>query len=108
MLEALTLSEARYQGLVENLPDSTVHLFDHDLRLLLVEGGRLRAPRLRARGDRGPAARARSSRPRRSRGSRPHYRAALAGETRSFDFDAPDGTATTGCRSRRCATRPAA
>ena len=43
MVEALTLSEARYKGLIAHLPDSTVHLFDHDLRLLLSEGDRMRA-----------------------------------------------------------------
>jgi PAS domain S-box-containing protein len=41
MIEALTISEARYKGLIAHLPDSTVHLFDHDLRLLLSEGDRM-------------------------------------------------------------------
>ena len=43
MIEALTLSEARYRGLISGLPDSTVHLFDHDLRMLVSEGDRMRA-----------------------------------------------------------------
>ena len=96
MLEALTFSEARYKGLIAHLPDSTVHLFDHDLRLLLSEGERMRAHGFDPAALEGrlleevlpPEGFARLA---------PEYRAALAGEPRTFDLDAPDllgGTAT--------------
>jgi PAS domain S-box-containing protein len=93
MIEALTLSEARYKGLVAHLPDSTIHLFDHDLRLLLSEGERMRAHGYDPQALEGrllreavpPAVYAKLA---------PEYEAALAGETRSFDLDAHDGTAT--------------
>jgi PAS domain S-box-containing protein len=93
MLEALTLSEARYKGLIAHLPDSTVHLFDHDLRLVLSEGDRLRAHDYEPRDLEGhllqeivpPGVYARLA---------PEYRAALSGESRSFDLDSSDGTAT--------------
>ena len=41
--------QARYKALLAHLPDSAIILFDHDLRLLLVEGERLRGARLRSR-----------------------------------------------------------
>jgi PAS domain S-box-containing protein len=93
MIEALTLSEARYKGLVAHLPDSTIHLFDHDLRLLLSEGERMRVHGYDPQELEGrllqdavpPAMFERLA---------PEYRAALAGETRSFDLDSQDGTAT--------------
>jgi len=93
MIEALTLSEARYKGLIAHLPDSTVHLFDPDLRLVLSEGDRMRAHGYDPQEMEGkllqdvvPAdAFARL---------RPEYEGALAGETRSFDFDTLDGSAT--------------
>ena len=93
MIEALTISEARYKGLIAHLPDSAVLLFDHDLRLLLCEGDQLRAhgcdPQAlenRLLGEVvGPESYERLA---------PEYRAALAGETRSFDLEASDGTAT--------------
>jgi len=93
MIEALTLSEARYKGLIAGLPDSTVHLFDHDLRLLLSEGERMRLhgydPHVlegRLLADVVPATAFAKL--------EPEYRGALAGEMRSFDLDALDGTAT--------------
>jgi PAS domain S-box-containing protein len=84
MTEALTLSEARYRALVENLPDTVITLFDEDLRMLVVEGSgldRLARTPGELEGRRlsevlGPSHMARIE---------PHYRAALAGETRSFD-----------------------
>jgi len=93
MIEALTISEARYKGLIAHLPDSTVHLFDHDLRLLLSEGDRMRDHGYDPQMLEGrlleevvpPTAYARLA---------PEYRAALAGETRSFDLDTLDGKAT--------------
>jgi PAS domain S-box-containing protein len=36
--DALRLSEARYRALVTNLPDTSVFLYDHDLRYVLVDG----------------------------------------------------------------------
>jgi len=92
-VEALTLSEARYKGLISSLPDSTIHLFDHELRLLLSEGGRMRSHGYEPAELEGkllaevvpPAAYERLA---------GEYRAALAGETRSFDMDAADGSAT--------------
>ena len=93
MIEALTISEARYKGLIAHLPDSTIHLFDHDLRLLLSEGDRMRDHGYEPQMLEGklledvvpPAAYARLA---------PEYRAALAGETRSFDLDTSDGQST--------------
>jgi PAS domain S-box-containing protein len=86
MLEALTLSEARYRALVENLPDTVIALFDGDLRLLVVEGGGLeRLGRIPAEvegrllseilGRDGMAE------------VEVGYRGALLGEGRSFDFE---------------------
>src|SRR5215218_2717394 len=40
MVEALTFSQARYKTLLAHMPDSAIVLFDHDLRLQLVEGER--------------------------------------------------------------------
>jgi PAS domain S-box-containing protein len=93
MIEALTLSEARYKGLIAHLPDSTVNLFDHDLRLVLSEGERMRDHGYDPQEIEGkllqdivpPEAFERLA---------PEYRAALAGETRSFDLDTVDGRAT--------------
>jgi PAS domain S-box-containing protein len=93
MLEALTISEARHKALIAHLPDSTVHLFDHDMRLLLSEGDRMRAHGYDPQELEGrllqevvpPEAFERLE---------PEYRAALAGESRSFDLDSLDGTAT--------------
>ena len=39
--EVLRLSEARYRTLVTNLPGTSVFLFDHDLRYVLVDGSAL-------------------------------------------------------------------
>ncbi len=39
--EALRHSEARYRALVTNLPDTSVFLYDHDLRYVLVDGASL-------------------------------------------------------------------
>jgi PAS domain S-box-containing protein len=93
MIEALTISEARYKGLIAHLPDSTIHLFDDELRLLLSEGERMLAHGYDPQALEGqlledavpPAVYERLA---------PEYRAALAGETRSFDLDTHDGTAT--------------
>jgi PAS domain S-box-containing protein len=41
--EALRESEARYRALVENLPDASAFLFDHDLRYLLADGTNFKA-----------------------------------------------------------------
>jgi PAS domain S-box-containing protein len=93
MLEALTLSEARYKGLIAHLPDSTVHLFDHELRLVFSEGAPLRAHGYdpddlegRLLDEIVP--------PQIFERLAPEYRAALAGESRSFDLDSDDGKAT--------------
>jgi PAS domain S-box-containing protein len=93
MIEALTLSEARYKGLIAHLPDSTIHLFDHDLRLLVSEGEKLREHGFDPQALEGqllqdvipPEGYERLA---------PEYRAALAGETRSFDLDTLDPVAT--------------
>jgi PAS domain S-box-containing protein len=93
MIEALTISEARYKALIAHLPDSTIHLFDHELRLLLSEGERMRAHGYDPQMLEGqllqdavpPAVYERLG---------PEYRAALEGETRSFDLDTLDGSAT--------------
>jgi PAS domain S-box-containing protein len=93
MLEALTLSEARYKGLIAHLPDSTVHLFDHDLRLVLSEGELLREHGFDPQALEGQLLQDAVS-PAGFERLAPEYRAALAGETRSFDLDAENGSAT--------------
>jgi PAS domain S-box-containing protein len=93
MIEALTLSEARYKGLVAHLPDSTIHLFDHDMRLLLSEGERMRAHGYDPHELEGKLLRDAVPAPVYER-LMPEYQAALDGETRSFDLDSHDGTAT--------------
>jgi len=40
-VDALRLSEARYRALATNLPDTSVFLYDHDLRYVLVDGSSL-------------------------------------------------------------------
>jgi PAS domain S-box-containing protein len=40
-VDALRLSEARYRALTTNLPDTSVFLYDHDLRYVLVDGSSL-------------------------------------------------------------------
>jgi len=40
-VDELRLSEARYRALATNLPDTSVFLFDHELRYLLVDGSSL-------------------------------------------------------------------
>jgi PAS domain S-box-containing protein len=40
-VDALRLSEARYRALATNLPDTSVFLYDHALRYVLVDGGTL-------------------------------------------------------------------
>ena len=37
-VDALRISEARYRALATNLPDTSVFLYDHDLRYVLVDG----------------------------------------------------------------------
>jgi PAS domain S-box-containing protein len=93
MIEALTISEARYKGLIAHLPDSTIHLFDHDLRLLLSEGDRMRAHGYEPHALEGQLLQDAVPPPVYERLA-PEYRAALAGETRSFDLDTYDGAAT--------------
>jgi len=90
---ALRLSEARYKGLIEHLPDSTVHLFDGELRLLFCEGERLRSHGYEPRELEGKLLREVLPAGAFVR-LEPAYRAALAGETRSFDLDSTDGSAT--------------
>jgi PAS domain S-box-containing protein len=93
MLEALTLSEARYKGLIAHLPDSTIHLFDHDLRLLLSEGEPMRAHGYDPQELEGRLLHEIVPQQLYDRLA-PEYRAALAGESRSFDLDSSDGTGT--------------
>lgn len=42
-VDALRLSEARYRALATHLPDTSVFLYDHDLRYVLVDGSSLAA-----------------------------------------------------------------
>ncbi|HWT22781.1 MAG TPA: PAS domain S-box protein, partial [Solirubrobacteraceae bacterium] len=91
IIEALTFSQTRYKTLLAHMPDSSIILFDDDLRLLLVEGDHLRshgydpaAMEGRLLGEIvGGAMLERLER---------EYRAALGGETRSFDLELGDGT----------------
>lgn len=82
----LAESEARYQVLVRNIPNSAVHLFDPDLRLILSDGPLLQSFGLSTRGLRGtrlpqflPSAV--------HQRIEPHLYATIAGERRSFTFD---------------------
>ena len=93
MTEALTLSQARYKALIAHLPDSTLHLFDHDLRLLLCEGDRMLSHDYEPQALEGRLL-AEVLPPEAFDRLAPAYRAALAGETRSFDLDSSDGRAT--------------
>jgi PAS domain S-box-containing protein len=93
MIEALTLSEARYKGLIAHLPDSTVHLFDHDLRLVLSEGERMREHGYDPQEIEGKLLQDVVPAEAYDRLA-PEYRAALAGDMRSFDLDTLDGRAT--------------
>jgi PAS domain S-box-containing protein len=88
MVEALTLSEARYKGLVAHLPDSAVFLIDPDLRIVLAEGDKLTGagyeptdvegkPLRDVLGDEAFA------------WLGPKYIAALEGESHSFDMRSP-------------------
>ena len=96
------------QGLIAHLPDSTVHLFDHDLRLLLVRGRAACARTATTRGAGGPAAAARSL-PRRAFDA-PRARVPR-GAGRRDALVRPRRAATarrpTGSRSPRCATTSA-
>jgi PAS domain S-box-containing protein len=92
MVEALTLSQARYRALLAHMPDSAIVLFDHDLRLLLVEGQRHRAHGYEPEAMEGKLLHEVLAGPQLAR-LEPEYRAALAGEARSFDLDLPDGVA---------------
>ncbi len=91
MVEALTLSQARYKGLVGNLPDSIITLYDHDLRMLIVEGGHLARLGIQA-GDLEGRLLSEYLPPETFAEVAPHYRAALAGERRDFDTRTPDGS----------------
>jgi PAS domain S-box-containing protein len=90
MVEALTLSEARYKTLLAHLPDSAIILFDHELRLQLVEGERHRAHGYEPSAMEGKRLAEVLAPPQLAR-LEPEYRAALAGEARSFDLDLPGG-----------------
>ena len=86
----LATMNARYRGVVANLPGAIVALFDADLRLMLVDGPQLerrglsadlfigrRLPRLLAAGG--------------VTDLQEHFDAVLAGEARSFDYRSLDG-----------------
>ena len=92
MLEALTLSQARYKTLLAHMPDSAITLFDHELRMLMVEGELHRRHGLDTGAMEGRLLREAIQEPMLSR-LEPEYRAALAGEERSFDLELPSGIA---------------
>ena len=86
----LATTNARYRGVVANLPGAIVALFDADLRLMLVDGPQLerrglsadafigrRMPRLLAAGG--------------ATDLQEHFDAVLTGEARSFDYRSLDG-----------------
>ena len=82
---AMTASETRYRTLLRNRPDSAVFLFDHDLRFLVAEGDALVAAGV-------DPALVVGHRPWHVLGRAgaelvvPHYRAALEGEERRFEY----------------------
>ena len=92
IVEALTLSQARYKTLLAHMPDSAIVLFDHELRLLMVEGD------VHRQHGHDPEAMEGKLLHEVTEGHllerlEPEYRAALAGETRSFDLEPPGGSA---------------
>ena len=91
MIEALALSQARYRELVANLPESIIGLFDHDLRLLIVEGAQLGRRGLHASQFEGKLLRDVLPSALVELGES-HCRAALAGESRGFEVPTPDGS----------------
>ena len=87
--EALRQSEARYRTLVKHFPNGGVVLFDHDLRFLLADGAGMADAGLVKEEVEGRT-------PRELFPAEtcavlePHYRAALAGESRIFELSFAD------------------
>src|SRR5437763_4798975 len=82
---AADVSDLRYRALVRNLPDTVVSIHDHDLRLVTMEGARLSEADFDAERMIGQPLSAYL--PERDvQELEPHYRAALAGEPRSLEF----------------------
>ena len=107
MVEALMISQARYKGLIGGLPDSTVHLFDHDLRLLARRGRADARARLRPRGDGGAAAARHRARPPRTSASRPSTARRWPARRARSTSRPRTARRPTGSRSCRCATTSA-
>jgi PAS domain S-box-containing protein len=80
----LQQSEARYRTLASNLPKTAIALYDHDLRFLLVEGEEatnVGLPKSLLEGKRLHEA----FPPELAAKNEPHFRAALAGDTITFE-----------------------
>ncbi|WP_227356687.1 PAS domain S-box protein [Haladaptatus salinisoli] len=80
-------SERRYRTLVENFPNGSVALYDDELRYTLVEGTLFSDYGFDPREFAGVRVGDLYSRPEVSELLKANYRAALAGETREFEFD---------------------
>ncbi len=89
MADALASSESRYRTLVDNLPRSSVVVFDHDLRFTFAAGEALGIAGLE--GDVLGRTLAEVL-PTRAADLMPRYRAALAGHEQSFEFPGRNGT----------------
>ncbi|MEA2123429.1 MAG: hypothetical protein QOI80_211 [Solirubrobacteraceae bacterium] len=89
-LDAALRPEARYKALVQILPDVLIVLFDRGLRILSIEGGAV------GRLPQSPSAYVGKRLDEIASAARiaeiePHFRAALAGEHREFDFEFASG-----------------
>jgi CHASE3 domain sensor protein len=83
--EALRKSEELYHTLVKNFPNGWVLLFDHDLRYTIADGAGLAAISLSKEAFEGKTI-WEALPPETCALIEPHYRAALAGEARSFEL----------------------
>jgi PAS domain S-box-containing protein len=84
-LRQLELWGARYRTLVANLPHVIVSLYDHDLRLVVVEGGHIAQRGLR-REDLEGRLLTEVMDPEAAKEFEPRMRAALAGQAQTFEF----------------------
>ncbi|MDQ6751722.1 MAG: PAS domain S-box protein [Actinomycetota bacterium] len=88
--EKIRRSESQYRTLVDHLPGMVVSVLDPDLRYEFVGGDAMDTSRWRRENMIGKRP-ADILPPDRAREIEPHFRAALAGEARSFDWSAAEG-----------------
>lgn len=88
--QALARSEAILRGVVRNLPNGAVLLFDHDLRYVMADGEQLLGSVGLSRESMVGKTLAEVASPEGYKSVEPLYRAALAGETRSAEIPRGD------------------